>query len=193
MSEENVGVMGGMRTPMTVPSESRRRTLDERIFVRFPTLRRSLASFWSRLPPRSRLRRAITSRFVRRAAAAANRRDFELFLLNFEPEFEMSFDESAVGGFVPPDLVGVHRGREAFLRVWEAGIEAIDLKVDYDEVIDFGDRVVLCGRLLGRGRASGIPVDQPLLQVFTLRRGLVIREQDFTDRDKALKAAGLSE
>jgi hypothetical protein len=127
------------------------------------------------------------------AAAAANRRDFELFFLNFEPEFEMSFDESAVGGFVPPDLVGVHRGHEAFLRVWEAGIEAIDLKVDYDEVIDFGDRVLLCGRQLGRGRASGIPVDQPLFQVFTLRRGLLIREQDFTDRDKALEAAGLLE
>jgi ketosteroid isomerase-like protein len=193
MSEENVEIVRGVRTPINVPRETKRRTLDERLFVRFPALAHALLSAWSRLPPSSRLRRAIAARLVRQAAAAANRRDFEVLLLALDPEFEMSFDESAVGGFVPPDLVGLHRGHEDFLRVWEAGIEAIDLKIDYAEVIDYGDRLLLCGRQTGRGRTSGIPVDQPLFQVMTVRHGLVIREEDFTERQRALEAAGLSE
>ncbi len=194
MSQENVKTMRGVRTPVAVSSQTRRRTLDERILVRFPALVRLLAFAWSRLPPRSRLRRAFVSRIVRQGCEAANRRDFDLLLLYLDPEIEYHIDGSPVGGFVPPDLLGVHRGHEGYLRTWEAGIEASkDLRIEYEEVIDFGDRLLAAGRRTGHGSSSGIPVNQPLFQLFTLRRGLVIRQEGFTDRDKALEAAGLRE
>ena len=193
MSQEAVEPVTGVRTPVTVSSETTRRTLDERIFIRFPAVARVFASAWTRLPPRSRLRRAIISRLSRLGCEAVNRRDFDVVLLFLDPEFEMRFDESPVGGFVPPDLVGVHRGHEAFLRIWQTAIQAINLRIEHEEVIDFGDRFLATGRQKGHGTGSGIPVDEPLFQLFTLRRGLVIREEDFVDRHKALEAAGLSE
>jgi ketosteroid isomerase-like protein len=193
MSEEAVETVPGVRTPVTVSVETTGRTLDERIFIRFPALVRVFGFAWTRLPPRSRLRRAIISRLSRLGCEAVNRRDFDLLLLFLDPEFEMRFDESPIGGFVPPDLVGVHRGHEAFLRIWETAIEAINLRIEHEEVIDFGEQFLAIGRQTGHGRASGIQVDEPLFQLFTLRHGLVIREEDFVDREKALEAAGLSE
>ncbi|HEX2128801.1 MAG TPA: nuclear transport factor 2 family protein [Solirubrobacterales bacterium] len=163
---------------------------EERIIVRFPALASAFGYAWSRLPPRSRLRRAVISRIVRLGYEAANRRDFDVVLAFFDRDFELHFDESPIGGFVPPDLMGVHRGHEAFLRVWDEAVASIDLKIEHHEVIDFGDRLLACGRQRGRGAASGIPVDEPVYQLFTLRRGMVIREEDFVDRDKALRAAG---
>jgi ketosteroid isomerase-like protein len=194
MSQDNVESVRGVRSPFTVSTENRRRTLDERIFVLFPALARVLLSAWSRLPPRSRLRRAWLLRIMRQGCEAANRRDFDLLFLALDPEIEYHANENALGGFVPPDLLGVHRGHEGYLRVWEAMIEAVDdFKLEPEEVIDFGDRLLAAGRGTGHGSSSGVPVDQPNFQVFTLRRGLVIRQEDFDDRDKALEAAGLSE
>jgi ketosteroid isomerase-like protein len=194
MSKENVEPVEGVRTRVTVRSKTTRRTLDERIFVRFPALARVVISAWSRLPPRSRLRRALLSRVIRHGNEAGNRRDFELQLLFLDPEIEYHFSESPVGGFVPPDLLGVHRGHQGYLEVWEGVMEAMDdLKIEIDEVIDYGDRLLTAGRHMGHGRSSGIPFNQPVFQVFTLRRGLAIRQADFTDRESALEAAGLSE
>jgi hypothetical protein len=71
MSPENVEVVRGVRMPVNVPSEKTWRTLDERIFVLFPALFRALAFAWSRLPPRSALRRALTAHNFRQAYEAA--------------------------------------------------------------------------------------------------------------------------
>jgi ketosteroid isomerase-like protein len=194
MSQENVEVVRGVPTRLTVSSKTRRRSVYERILVRFPVFFRVLASAWWRLPPRSRLRRALTARNFRQAYEAANRRDFDVLLLRLDPEIEFQFDESPVGGMLPPDLVGVHRGHEGYVRVWEAGLEAADnYRLEPEEVIDFGDRLLVVGRQTGRGTSSGIPFDEPLLSLFTLRRGLVVRLKDFATRDKALEAAGVRE
>ena len=137
------------------------------------------------------LRRAITSWILRRAAAAVNRRDFDVLFLSFDPEIEFRF----TGGFVPPDLLGWQRGYEGYRRLWEEGIEAMeDLRLEFEEAIDFGDRFLLCGRQIGHGTASGILVSEPIFQACTLREGLVIRQEHFTtDRAQALEALGLSE
>jgi hypothetical protein len=78
--------------------------------------------------------------------------------------------------------------------MWEGLIEAWeDLRLEPEEAMDLGDRLLIAGRVKGHGRHSGIPIDQPLFQLFTLRRGLVIRQQDFAERNQALEAAGLKE
>ncbi len=194
MSQEKVEVLPGVRTQIAVSSEAKQRTLGERILVRFPGIARSLAAGWSRLSPRSRLRRAVLSRVVRQGTRAWNRRDFDSVFLLMDSEAEFQLPESLVGGYVLPDLRGVQRGREGYLRYWQGVFEAwADLKSEPEEAIDFGDRLLVTSRITGHGRQSGIPVDQRLFQVITLRRGLVVEQNEFADRGEALEAAGLSE
>jgi ketosteroid isomerase-like protein len=72
--------------------------------------------------------------------------------------------------------------------VWE------EFRMELDEVLDAGDRVVAVGRWVGKGRESGVEVQQPVAHVFTLDAGRVVRsELGFTDRAEALGAAGLRE
>ena len=123
MLPENAEPIGGVRTAVSARKKTRR-TLDERVLVRFPALVRLLASAWSRLPPRSRVRRAFLSRFLRQACEAANRRDFDVLLLALDPDVEYRIDD--LGGLVPPDLHGVHRGHEGYLHVWEEAIDAME-------------------------------------------------------------------
>jgi ketosteroid isomerase-like protein len=147
-----------------------------------------------RLPLRSRLRRPVLTRIGERAAAAANRRDFDVLMYGFDPAIELELPESQVGGYLPPDLPAVHRGRDGYRRMWESLIEAWpDLKLEPEELIDFGDRLLAAIRLRAHGRHSGVALDQLIFQLFTLSRGLVIRQKDFADRKQALETARLSE
>ena len=194
MSRENMEIGRGVRTSVNVSTQARRRTLPERIFVRFPALVRTFALAWSRLPPRSRLRRALTARLVRQGTEAGNRRDFDLLFAGFDPEVEFQMAVNPDFGFTAPDVVGVHRGQESYRRMLERLTETWeDLAFQPEEVIDYGDRVLSVGRLTGHARHTGIALDGPLFQLITVRRGLVVRQQDFVDRAEALEAAGLRE
>jgi hypothetical protein len=55
------------------------------------------------------------------------------------------------------------------------------------------DRVVWLYRIVGQGKGSGVPVDQPIAIVWTLRDGLIWRGEAFLDQQQALKAVGLEE
>jgi hypothetical protein len=126
MSQESVEVASGVRSAVSRSSQkaSRHRSLDERIFVRFPSLYRALAGRLFQLPPRSRLRRLILDRVARRAVAAANRRDLEVLLYGVHPAIEFELPDSPEGGYVPPDLTGVHRGHAGYRYMWEGMLEA---------------------------------------------------------------------
>jgi hypothetical protein len=190
MSEENVEVVRGVRTPVKVPGETTGRSLDERLLVRFPALGRLLVSAWGRLSPRSRLRQALLARFARKTFEAANRRDWDVLLLVIDPGIEYRPSD----GWRTLGLGDVYHGHEGYLEVWETGTEVMgDISLEMEEVIDLGDRLFTAGRITGHGDSSQAFVDQPNFQVATLRHGLVIRQEDFNDRNEALEAAGLSE
>jgi uncharacterized protein len=62
------------------------------------------------------------------------------------------------------------------------------------EFIDAGERVVVVGRMRGKGKGSGVEVDQSFASIWTIRRGRVIRwELGYEDRRAALEAAALRE
>jgi hypothetical protein len=140
-----------------------------------------------RLPPRSRLRQAMLSRLMTRAYAAANRRDFELILTFNDPaayEYHPSVD------LLPPDMDTVYNGHEGYRRFWRLWLDAFeDIRWDPEEMLDFGKRVLVTTQQSGHGAGSGVAVSEPVFQVFTFRRGLVVSQQDFLDRSKALEAA----
>ena len=73
---------------------------------------------------------------------------------------------------------------------WDSEWE--ELETAYEELIDAGDYVVASVRYRGRGRASGIEVDDLLFEVHAFRDGQCVRKVDFKERSEALEAAGLT-
>jgi ketosteroid isomerase-like protein len=192
MSQENVEVVRGVRYPLSLPraGAAQRRTLDERLFVRFPALARLLADAWMRLPLRSRLRRLVLIRLAGRAFAAANRRDFDVQLLGIDPAIEYH----PAGDQLPPGMDAVVYGHDGYKRVWAEMIDAFeDFHAEPEEIFDLGDMLLATTRYGGHGSGSGVPIKLPLVQLLRLRRGLVVWQQDFSDRSEALEAAGLWE
>jgi ketosteroid isomerase-like protein len=66
-----------------------------------------------------------------------------------------------------------------------------DYWAEATEFVDAGQHVVVGVRHRGRGKASGIEVDMPQFQVYTLRDGRIIRYRGFRTRAEALGAAGI--
>jgi SnoaL-like domain len=125
-----------------------------------------------------------------RVYAAANRRDFEVVLLGWDPGSE--YRPSAE--LMPPDLEPVFHGHDGYLRLWRYWLDAFeDIRWDPEEMFDFGSQLLVTTQQRGQGSGSGVSVTEPVFQLFTLRRGLVVRQEDFLDRSEALEAVGLSE
>lgn len=172
----------------------RRRTLEEHLSVRFPALSRWGGSAFSRLPPRSRLRRWLLRRGVGRVYEAFNRGDMAVFLLGNHPDVEFHTASDPQGGPFAIGLEDVYRGHEGLVSLRRQWAEASDdFHVETDEVIDCGERCAVLLRLLGRGRASGLNTDQPLGQVITWRDGVAWRIDMFWSFAEALEAVGLRE
>ncbi len=86
------------------------------------------------------------------------------------------------------------RGREGIREWLESDAEAWEqLRAEVDEFRDLGDRVLAIGRIVGRGRGSGVELDSPAAWIFDLRGGRVSYMRGYLDPAEALKAAGLSE
>lgn len=192
MPQENIENVRGVRIALRPLSEraSKRRSLDERLFVRFPALYRPLANALMRLPPRSRLRRLMLARRVSRAYAAANRQDFDSVLVGWDSgsEYHPSTD------LMPPDLEPAFYGHDGYLQLWRYWLDAFeDIRWEPEEILDLGDRILVSTQQRGRGSGSGVAVSEPVFQLFKFRRGLVVRQEDFPDRSRALEGAGMSD
>jgi ketosteroid isomerase-like protein len=173
--------------PRSTPARQRR-SLEDRLTIRFPAGLRLVSGALMRLSPRSRLRRALVARRIVQTYAAVNRRDFEVILAGFDPEIEYRPSIE----LMPPDLEAVSRGHDGFRRLWGYWMDAFaDLRWDPEEILDFGDRILVAAQQSGRGTGSGVAVGVSVFQLFTVRGGLVIRQEDFLERSQALHAAGL--
>jgi ketosteroid isomerase-like protein len=86
------------------------------------------------------------------------------------------------------------RGPAAVRDVWKRwDSEWSELETVAEELIDAGDHVVMEVRYRGRGRVSGIEVNDRQFEVYTFRDGECVRKVDFRERSDALEAAGLRE
>ena len=74
-------------------------------------------------------------------------------------------------------------------------LEAVEnLHLEVEKLTELGDdRVFGEFFLTGRGKGSGVPLEQRVWNVFSVADGKITRRQVFWTRDDALKAAGLSE
>ena len=127
---------------------------------------------------------------LKRAAEANNRRDYEAFLEEFDPEIEWHGIFGLMFG-VEATVVRGHDGLLGYVRDLDEGFSVRE--VQFTDFRDLGDRIVALGHVLGRGRESGIEFDSPYGGLAEFKNGKCIRYSDYFDHAEALKAAGLRE
>jgi ketosteroid isomerase-like protein len=89
---------------------------------------------------------------------------------------------------------GSYRGDEGIRRYLAEVNETWDeLRLVVDEFRDLGDRVLMFGRIQGRGRGSGVPAEAALSGIVDFRDRLIWRSRNYVDQGEALRAAGLTE
>ena len=81
-------------------------------------------------------------------------------------------------------------GIERFIADTEETFDKFELR---QELLASGEKVLAWGPIHVRARQSGIETDIPTGGVFEFRDGKIVRWEDFGSKEKALKAAGLSE
>jgi ketosteroid isomerase-like protein len=106
---------------------------------------------------------------VRTAWDAWERGDMEALFRLYDPDIEWDQTRHLAGG--PSGVFGGHEGVRRFFREWLSSFDIIQG---------------------GRGKGSGIAVEMPpYSQLYRLRHGRAVRVEVYSDRDEALKAAGL--
>ena len=121
------------------------------------------------------------------AIDAFNQRDVGAFAALTSPDFEWSPSMVAIEGEIYRGRSGIENYFGTLNNAWEK------FQILRDGFRDLGDVVIMLGRLEGRGKGSGVPVDSPLGMVFDLRGGAIARIRGYLDHAEALEAAGLRE
>jgi ketosteroid isomerase-like protein len=87
-------------------------------------------------------------------------------------------------------------GREALRQTWEAQRDALggeDYGADPREIRDLGAGTVLVQiQVRGRGTTSGVPIAMDYVQLWTIRRGLAVRIDNYATVQEALEDSGWS-
>ena len=94
-----------------------------------------------------------------------------------------------------PDMSRTYEGREAGARFWEEEVFPVfpDFRMDPEDIVSEGDRVVATIHNTGRGAQSGLEVDLRTAVLIELRDAMLASLEVFETRAEALAAAGLAE
>ena len=123
---------------------------------------------------------------VRRVIDAYRAGDIPAAVEGLDPEIE--FDMT----FRPDGRVfHGHQGVAEGMRTWTGTFEAWDFELV--DILDGGEHVVATTQESGRGKGSGIEIDQTVVHLFRLRDGKALYWKPYLDRDEALKAARFSD
>lgn len=125
---------------------------------------------------------------LRQGFEALNSGDIERILEFAHPDFE---------GVVSPEFSAepdTYRGHEGMRRYVETFQDAMDeIRFEADQVWDAGACVVALVRVTARGKQTGIPVEQRMAQLWTMRDGKAIGVRTYSSLRQALKDAGIAE
>ena len=124
---------------------------------------------------------------VRRTVDAYASGDIEGALLAYDPDVEFDVSTARPEGGVFRGPRGVEEGVQAWVGRWA------EYRFEVEDIIDAGDHVLMVIREFGRGEQSRVEVNQHTFWVNTFRNGKIVRAELFSDRNRALKAAGLRE
>jgi ketosteroid isomerase-like protein len=170
--------------------ERSRRTLDQRLALRFPRVAAAYFRLFFKLPPGSRIRQAAVWRGARLALEAYNRRDMDAVGIGYHPEFEYHPARNWVeAGLLEPHYRGLEGHRSYVASTAE--VFGTEVYVKPVELIDLGEKFVVLANAPMRAQASGIELTEEFALVSTLEDGQVIRIQEYYDYSEALEAVGL--
>jgi ketosteroid isomerase-like protein len=103
-----------------------------------------------------------------------------------DPDVEWDFSRRGVDPEIYHGYDGWLRIAEQFGDAWQ------ELRMDIEEIIDAGSKVVLFTNMIGLSR-SGIKLAHRVGQVWTFRDGKIVRDEYFgEDRHACLQAVGLA-
>jgi ketosteroid isomerase-like protein len=125
---------------------------------------------------------------IRRGLEAWRRGDSKtLESLNREfvaPEFELH----------PLYLDKVYRGPDAATAMFADAAEFwTEYSFQIDDIIDADEHVITIGHVVGRGKGSGVPVDQRLATVWSFEGSKAVSAKTYPSKAQALESVGLSE
>jgi ketosteroid isomerase-like protein len=119
---------------------------------------------------------------VREIIDSLNRGHVDGVLAGMDPDFEWRPLEDS-------PIAGTYRGHEQVRRYVEDWLGTFDvLRLDMEELSEVDDHVVVVVRGHGRGKASGVELDNRFGQVWTLRGGTAVRMQEYATREAGLAA-----
>jgi ketosteroid isomerase-like protein len=105
----------------------------------------------------------------------------------FAPDVEIDMSRRTFNPDVYMGHAGLRRLSREVRDVWEVFV------ITPERFIDAGDRVVVVETRRGRGRGSGLEVEDRSAVIWTIREGQVIRMETDLQPHEALDAVGLSE
>jgi ketosteroid isomerase-like protein len=127
---------------------------------------------------------------MKRGAEAFNRRDIDAMLEEVDSEIEWA-------AALPVILGGettVSRGHEAVREMFRDLFDVLDdIRVEYTDFHELGDRLFCAGHIWTRGRESGAETESPYFAVVGMKHGKAVRMATYLDLDEALEAARLEE
>jgi ketosteroid isomerase-like protein len=111
-------------------------------------------------------------------------RDVEELIQHLDPDVELVPFGAAFEG-------RAYRGHDGVRQWWQEEIEPNweRFQTHADSYERVGDRLVVFGHWVARGRHSGVELNTPATWVVEVRHGKIRSWQTFTDRDEALRAA----
>ena len=125
---------------------------------------------------------------LRRAYQAFNEGGVEAFLERLAPEFQVRDRDSS------PDRAATRYGKEGIKELFASYMEAFDaLRLEPQEFIEAGDRIIVSLHQHVRGKGSGAEVVGNIAHVWTMRGDAPFRLQIFGDKESALRALSAEE
>jgi ketosteroid isomerase-like protein len=85
---------------------------------------------------------------------------------------------------------GHYTGHDGVKKFLTKLTEHIDSQVQVERMIDAGDKVVVVGRTVGSARKTKLEFDLPIVHVWTMREGQVIRFEPYIENATMLVALG---
>jgi ketosteroid isomerase-like protein len=123
----------------------------------------------------------ITRRFVE----DFNRSGVDALVDFYDPEIEYREDPKF-------PQAEVYRGRDAVVgQAREFYASFSEYRIEIEDLFGADDKVVGVCHEIGRGKASGAPVDRRVGWIFTYRAGKLLRMEIYLDPADAIEAAGL--
>jgi ketosteroid isomerase-like protein len=114
----------------------------------------------------------------KRGAAAWNRGDFDAWIDHLDPEIEWQA------------LMEVYRGHAGARHLWN-NFKELELKIEFFDVRDLGERVLGLGEMKAQGQETRLDLSSDLATAGKVSRRQVVSFHDFGTHAEGLEAAGL--